>query len=147
MLMLYRMYDMSSEQQFLFFMFKGAALKLFFLWPFLTNVSLLSIISTSPRRNLLSCRSTWLVFGVGCMRVEVLLKSPMFRNSAHKKSKGEVTSKPQTAVTSVKQEPRGWTDRACPWEWALMTKFLPASLFSLQETPTENFSFILLCRR
>lgn len=48
--------------------------------------------------------------------VAVLLKSPKFRNSAHQKSKGEVTSKPHTVVTSVKQEPKGWTDRVCQWE-------------------------------
>lgn len=41
--------------------------------------------------------------GVSVVCVAVLLKSPVFRNSAHQKSKGEGTSKPHTVVTSVKR--------------------------------------------
>jgi len=37
----------------------------------------------------------------------VLLKPPVFKNSALKKSKTELTSNVRTALTSVKQEPKG----------------------------------------
>lgn len=139
----------SFDWEKVFFMFKGAALWAFFLEPFSYKCLFLVNHFHLPHMKL-SYRSTWLVFGVGCMClvcVAVLLKSPMFRNSAHEKSKGEVTSKPHTAVTSAKQEPQGWTDMVCQWEWALMINFLSVSLFSLQETLTETSSFVLPCRK